>query len=290
MQRFLVTTIVAGAMAFGALSLTSARLVAQGPEGSTEGQASDQKDAVPDPSWKAEGAVPRTVDGHPDLSGVWWNGGEVAVVNLTNASTDSGRTAATSYGPRPNGFGSKYKPEYMAKAMKMADKDDPAIWCVPSPGNGSIKQILQEPNMVAVLSETPHGFRLIPTVSGRQHNPEQPPAYRGDSVGRWEGDTLVVDVTNFNDRNWIGNHSDVSFHSTQLHATERYRRIAANAMEYQVMYDDPVMLTAPWSPPKQTWRLAPFDQIVEVLCLGDQQSESVQKMMDAGSQTNYGRK
>jgi len=289
MKRSLCATIVVCAAMLGIVTLASRGVAAQAQK-PAQTQATEQKDLNPDPNWKPEGPVPRRADGHPDLSGVWWSGGEVAVVALTNIGTDGGRTAANGNGPRPNGFGSKYKPEYMAKAKTLGDKDDPAIWCVPTPGTGGIRKIMQDDTFVALMSETPHGWRLIPTAPGRQHDPEQPPAYRGDSVGRWEGDTLVVDVTNFNDRNWLGGHGDVSFHSTQLHATEKYRRIAANAMEYEVTYEDPVVLTGPWTPGKQTWRLAPFDQIVETLCIGDQQSEFMQNLMNVGAKDNYGRK
>ena len=97
-----------------------------------------------------------------------------------------------------------------------------------------------------LLQETFHGFRLIPTQPGRTHSESQPPAYWGDSVGKWEGDTLVVDVVNFNDRNWISTQGIISFHSDALHVTERYHRVAANAMEVEKTYDDPQVLIRPF--------------------------------------------
>jgi hypothetical protein len=134
-----------------------------------------------------------------------------------------------------------------------------------------------------LLQETFHGFRIIPTEPGRQHSEIQPPAYWGDSVGSWQGDTLVVDVTNFNDRNWISPEGIVSFHSDQLHVTERYRRVAANALEVEKTYEDPKVLTKPFVE-KKNYRLAEFDQIMEAMCT----NTDTAGLMEAASKQNYG--
>ena len=243
-----------------------------------------------DANRKPAASVPMTADGHPDLSGVWWAGGGGGAGGLTIVSSDHGRTAATSLGPQPNGFGMLYKPEFMAKAKTMGDKDDPGLQCVPSPGIEGAIQILQTSAFVAILIEEGNHFRLIPTQPGRKHQEDAPPSYKGDSVGHWEGDTLVVEATNFNDRSWIGNHGDVSFHSTALRSVERFRRTSAGTLEYEVTYEDPVTLTAPYKQPKRNLVLAPFDQIMEVMCLGDNQSKVLQDLMDTAAKDNYGRK
>ena len=163
--------------------------------------------------WKPEGPVPRATDGKPDLSGVWWLGREPAL--------EEGRVGAPRSGPAPavapgSTFASLYTPEAAAKAKTLADKDDPSLRCIPSvggPPQTNIIQLVQTPKLVVLLQETFHGFRLIPTEPGRTHSDTQPPSYWGDSIGRWEGDTLVVDVTTFNDRNWISPQGIVSFHS-----------------------------------------------------------------------------
>ena len=118
-----------------------------------------------------------------------------------------------------------------------------------------------------MLTETYHSFKLIPT-DGRKHRDDVPPSFRGDSVGRWEGDTLVVDTTNFTDTNWMAAEGNVSFHSDALHIVERYRRVDANTLEVDATVEDPKVLTGPWKVPTQTLRLAPFDQIMEVGCTG----------------------
>ena len=235
--------------------------------------------------WKPEGPVPRTADGKPDLTGVWWRGNEPAL--------EGGRVGTPRSGPAPappvgSTFASLYNPEAAAKAKLMSDKDDPALRCRPSvggPPNTNIFQLVQTPKLVVLLQETYHGFRIIPTEPGRQHSELQAPAYWGDSVGKWEGDTLVVDVTNFNDRNWISPQGIVSFHSDALHVTERYRRTAGNALEVEKTYDDPKVLIRPYVEKKQ-YRLAPFDQVMEAMCTNTETAA----LMEAAAKDNYGKK
>ena len=71
------------------------------------------------------------------------------------------------------------------------------------------------------------------------------PSYMGDSVGHWEGDTLVVDVTGFNDKTWLG--PTGTFHTEALHVTERYTRVDYNTINYDVTMEDPNVLTKPWN-------------------------------------------
>jgi len=237
-----------------------------------------------DAEWKPEGPVPRAADGKPDLSGVWWLGREPAL--------EAGRVGAPRRAPATapvvgSTFASLYTPDAMARMKTLSDKDDPSLHCIPSvggPPQTNIFQLVQTPKLVVLLQETFHGFRLIPTEPGRTHSETQPPAYWGDSVGRWEGDTLVVDVTNFNDRNWIATQGIVSFHSDALHVTERYRRVAANAMEVEKTYDDPEVLVRPWVDTRM-YRLAPFDQVMEAMCTGTETAA----LMEAAAKENYGK-
>jgi hypothetical protein len=236
-------------------------------------------------SWKPEGPVPHTTDGKPDLSGVWWLGREPAL--------EAGRVGSPRSGPAPtpapgSTFASLYTPDAAARAKTLGDKDDPALRCIPSvggPPTTNIVQLVQTPKLVVLLQETFHGFRLIPPEPGRTHSEMQAPAYWGDSVGRWEGDTLVVDVTNFNERNWISPQGIVSFHSDALQVVERYRRISANALEIEKTYDDAKVLIRPWVD-KRVYRLAPFDQIMEAMCTGTETAA----LMEAAAKQNYGKK
>jgi len=150
---------------------------------------------------------------------------------------------------------------------------------------GFVGQILQTPKFVVMLSETNPSFRLVP-LDGRPHRDEQPPSSRGDSVGHWEGDTLVVDTKNYSDANWMHAEGEVSFHSDAMHIVERYRRINKDTMEVEATIEDPKVLTKPWVVPKQTLRLANFDQIMALDCTGVESAA----LMEAAAKQNYGKK
>ena len=219
--------------------------------------------------------APRTADGHPDLSGVWWQGQDIggrpaggAAAGRGGAGRGGGRGAA------PRTFSSLYQPSAQAKAKTLSDKDDPSLDCTPTAFGtlnvslfdvGAVGQIVQTPKFVIMLTETYNGFQIIP-IDGRPHRDSVPPSNRGDAVGRWDGDTLVVDKNNFTDTSWISAEGRVSFHSDALHVVERYHRVDANTLEIDATLDDPKVLTGPWIVPKQTLRLAPFDQIMELAC------------------------
>jgi hypothetical protein len=215
--------------------------------------------------------VPRMADGHPDLSGVWWRGADIGGRSATPAAPRS----ATPAEPPPT-FSSLYQPSAVAHAKTLADKDDPTLHCTPTAFGtlsvslfdvGAVGQIVQTPKFVVMLTETYHGFQIIP-FDGRPHRDTVPPSNRGEAVGRWDGDTFVVDKTNFTDTSWISAEGRVSYHSDALHIVERYRRVDANTLEIEATLEDPKVLTKPWVVPKQTLQLAPFDQIMELACSG----------------------
>jgi hypothetical protein len=248
----------------------------------------------------AAAQAPRTADGHPDLSGVWWPGRDVPLAPLTPPSSASAPPASAPAAPAPlpararmSRFESLYQPWAVEKAKTLSDKDDPALRCVPVAfgtlgvslyGLGFVGQIVQTPGLVVMLTETYHSFKLIPT-DGRKHR-DVAPSFRGDSVGHWDGDTLVVDTTNFTDSNWMHAEGEVSFHSDALHIVERYRRVDRDTLEVDAVVEDPKVLTGPWKVPTQTLRLAPFDQIMEIGCTGVESAG----LMDAASKVNYGKK
>jgi hypothetical protein len=245
------------------------------------------------PAPKTGGVVPRTADGHPDLSGVWWLGIEVPVQTL-KVNDNPNRGTVVGVAPRPGSFASLYNPQAMAKWRTLSDKDDPALRCIPVAfatmnvsllGLGFVGQILQTPKFVTFLTETYHGFKLIPT-DGRPHRDDVAPSYRGDSIGRWDGDTLVVDTTNFLDDNWMQAEGVVSFHSDALHIVERYHRVDAYRIEVDTVIEDPKVLTGPFKVPTQTLQLAPFDQIMELSCTNTETAS----LMDAAAKQGYGRK
>jgi hypothetical protein len=216
-------------------------------------------------------AAPRMADGRPDLSGVWWTGGDVGGRGFGGGR---GRGGGRGDGPAPPTFTGLYTPEAAAAAKKLTDNDDPTLKCIPTAFGtlnvsmfdvGAVAQIVATPKFVVMLTETFHGFRLVPT-DGRPHREEVPPSYRGDAVGRWDGDVFVVETRNFNDDTWIWAEGRASPHSDQLRIVERYRRVDRNTLEIEATIHDPKVLTAPWVVPKQTLVLAPFDQIMPLNC------------------------
>ena len=207
------------------------------------------------------GDVPRTVWGEPDLSGIW------VAANL-NAKTHNLAVLET-----------LYRPEAKAAIAHMTDVDDPLLRCIPygipraylsSPWPF---QIVQSPGVTVILTEYYHAFRVIPT-NGRPHPTDVYPTYFGDSAGRWEGDTLVVDVTAFNGKTWLSDRDKPTPTSVgawptsdALHVVERWRRADAETLEYEAFIDDPKMLTGPWTTPKVSLERAPDGtRIAEAMC------------------------
>jgi hypothetical protein len=110
-------------------------------------------------------------------------------------------------------------------------------------------QILQRPGYVVILYEWNHMTRIIP-IDGRPHLDSRLRFANGDSRGRWEGNTLVVDVTNFNDDAWVVGHGGSGpgvFHSPELHVVERFTPVDRNVIRYQATVEDPKVFTRPWT-------------------------------------------
>jgi hypothetical protein len=278
MRKAYVASVLTAAVVIASASLALLRSTPVSAQSATASGA--PKAAAPRP-------IPRTADGHPDMTGVWWPGHDLIPAQATAVYRNGERQ-----GIGAQSFGSLYKPEALAKARALSDKDDPALWCIPSiigptplVGNGLVGEIVQTPKTIVQLIETYHGFRIIPT-DGRPHRDDVVPSNHGDAVGRWDGDTLIVDVTNFSDRNWLHHHGDVSFHSDALHMVETYRLTDADTLEINVTADDPAVLTGTWK--AQTTKLvrAPFEHIMETSC----ENTETASLIEAAAKDNYGRK
>ena len=203
--------------------------------------------------------IRRMADGHPDLSGLWTFAisippgaiqktvaGEKTVVKIDRSAR---YMQAELPGALPWTKEPSYKPEFRAKVAELAaneSKLDSVFYCGRPgvPRIGSPRRIVQLPNEFIFFYEEISGdvFRFIP-VNGK-HHPNFNPSYYGDAVAHWEGDTLIVDTTNFVDNNWFG--EDGYFHSDAMRVTERLWRAGEN-LAYQVTVDDPKVLTAPWT-------------------------------------------
>ena len=185
----------------------------------------------------------------PDFNGVWGAPSLAPAVDPEGNDVFKGldRIQVNNRAAAPNK--PEYKPELLEKVKYLSDRQDihdPAFYCKPQgvPRMGPPSQIVQTPGQVVFLYGASNLFRVIPT-DGRPHRADADPSYMGDSIGRFEGaDTLVVDVTNFNDDTWLG--SDGYFHSEKLHVVERFTR-KSDALTYTVTVEDPLVLAKPWT-------------------------------------------
>jgi len=231
----------------------------------------------------AQDSVPRMSNGKPDLSGVWWGGGDVGGPGFR----PGGPRVAEGEEP-PATFTDLYTPQAKRSAAALGDADDPTLGCRPTAFGtlnvrlwdvGAVGQIVATPEFVILLSETFHGYQIVPT-DGRPPRDFLPPSYRGEAVGHWEGDTFVVEVTNFTDDTWIWAEGRASPHSDQLRVVERYQRVDENTLVIDATVYDPAMLTEPWTVPTQTLQLAPFDMLLPLIC----SATETQALMDAAAE------
>ena len=192
--------------------------------------------------------IPRTPDGKPDLSGTWQGGG----VSIT------GEDGAPPLHPLPaidnhpvNRQPLVYKPEFDAtrKAKNFSTLDDPTLYCY-LPGVPRIigmpmpMEIIQTPKVIAILYESFRAWRRIPIQNDLKHADDITPTWMGDSVAKWEGDTLVVDTIGFNDKTWISGTG--STHTEQMHVVERYTLNDDGSMSWEATVDDPGALAKPY--------------------------------------------
>ncbi len=235
-------------MAVAALGLTVASRLA-------EGQSVPQRRAIP-----------RTTDGKPDFTGVWAGPGFTHKVG----PNDTDAPSVTQFDPKKM---SPFRPGGEALMNRpLTDDvllDDPTAVCLP---NGIPRQLLSPyaqqwihaPGHIVILYEYMHFFRVIPT-DGRPHAKDIEPTWMGDSVAKWEGDTLVIDTVGL--KEWVldatHNEKGSRWHSDALHTIERLRYVDPMTVSYQITIDDPKIFTAHWTQDFQmklhpTWKLYEF--------------------------------
>jgi hypothetical protein len=209
----------------------------------------------------ARSAIPRMADGKPDLNGVW-QGGSTQRGNWEESNTGTGvggsgrdpsAPALPSSNDRPAGReGAPYQPWAAQKVLEAFNRrgiDDPTARCLPAGIPRTImlglfpQQIVQTPKQIVMLYEYMNVFRVIPLNA--KHPDDILPSYLGNSVGHFEGDTLVVDVIGFNDKTWLAGTG--TFHTDALHITERFTRVDKDQINYDVTMEDPNVFTKPWT-------------------------------------------
>ncbi len=213
----------------------------------------------------ASAPTPRTSDGQPDLNGMWVGpgGGNFAVVSADGkdrkvlfSPLDDNGTKPRDPTPKAPPNQPSYKPEYQATVANNwfdTNHTDPTAFTCKNPGVpriGTPDEIVQIPGQVVLLYKqgTAGGnpsstFRIVHT-DGRAHRTDVDPSAMGDSVGHWDGDTLVIDVTSLSGDTWLSEYGTI--HSEGTHVIERFTR-KGNLLEYTATVDDPSVLTKPWT-------------------------------------------
>ena len=213
--------------------------------------------------------APRTADGKPDLNGIWQANSEANYDLEAHMARPALALRAGPYGPVPaaavlalgavgavppglgvvEGGPIPYKPEAAAKKKDNQDhwlERDPEIKCyLPGVPRATYMpqpfQILQSQSALFIAYQYAGAVRNI-----YLKNPGPPPvdSWMGQSSARWEGETLVVDATGFNDSTWFDRAGN--FHSDQLHVVERYTRTSPDVISYEATIEDPQTFTRPW--------------------------------------------
>ena len=257
-----------GCLVVAAVVAVSAPAAAQGPRMTAERLAE-----------LAKKATPHLADGKSDLNGTWDHLGGIEFVrpqNLDNGSVcvvgcpPAAAAGAGGAGARAGGTGAraggppavppapnfpKYKQEFLAKVKDLSERQvevDTALQCQPPgvPRIGPPAKIVQTAREVLFLYDDVNGsfFRIIPT-DGRAHRKDLPAGYLGDAVGRYEGDTLVVETVNFNEETWLSDNG--AFHTKDLKVIERLRRVG-DTVQYEATAYDAAVLVEPWKERTQT--------------------------------------
>jgi hypothetical protein len=187
--------------------------------------------------------VPRLANGKPDLSGVY-----------------DARGPASQPAPVLKPGAEKYR------VVRGPDDSGQYADCMPLAGPQAFAvpyqtQFVHSAHQLAVLHEYPGTFRAIPTDGG-PHPADPDPTWMGDSIGHWEGDTLVVDTVGFNDKTEI---SGIK-HSEKLHIVERFTRSDYNTVEYEATIEDPNVFAQPWKITRRFSLRSDLNKVDEFVC------------------------
>ena len=225
------------------LAATALSLIPLSATGQRRGGSRDGKKALP---------FSRLADGKPDMQGYWETRNFFSAFDLeTHEKAEFGVPAGHGVVVDPPNGKIPYQPWALEKKKDILEHhlfDDPQAHCwlsgVPRQMYTPFGfQILQPPGYVVLLYEAFHSYRIIP-LDGRPHASAAIHMFEGDSRGHWERDTLVVDVTNQNEKTWFDMAGN--FHSDALHVIERYTMTDLNTIQYEATLEDPKVFTQPW--------------------------------------------
>jgi hypothetical protein len=238
----------------------------------------------------------RMSDGHPDLTGRYYpNGVGRMVGSYTPGGVD--RNAASILPENAKQENPVFRPETKAKYQYptpygiCAPGGTPMSITTQATEHGPI-ELVSQPGALWIMTEFPQAVRWIPT-DGRQHSANPAVSFSGESVGHWEGDTLVVDTVAIDTRMRnisVGAFGDANSwtHSEKEHVIERFSRPGKNILNYQVYVDDPVVLTKPFTSAVERWSLAQAkdDNWTEYLCTANEDDDAYSKI-DSTTRQQY---
>lgn len=193
-------------------------------------------------------------DSRPDLTGTWGHQKVFALEFVCpevkpDGSVENEECPDAAAGAETPPEFPKYRPEAQAKVRELHEKQvamDTVLRCYPPgvPRIGPPAKIVQNDREVVFLYDDANGsfYRIVP-IDGRPHRTGLSSSYLGDAIGRFEGDTLVVETVNFTDETWLTDNG--AFHTKDLRVVERLRR-AEDTLEYQATAYDPAVLAEPW--------------------------------------------
>lgn len=217
----------------------------------------------------AQGA-PTAAASTPDLSGIWARVVEPASRPFYLYAFQAAAPSMTPWGEARY---KETKPSHGARAVALEESNDPVFAACNPPGvprvylNPFPFQIANVPGReTLILYEYDHLVRHVYT-DGRPHDTRSAPSWMGDSIGRWEGNTLVVDTINFNDMTWIDRRGLP--HGEELHVVERFTRVDQNTLDVRVTVEDPQAYTAPWTAQLRYTLRPPEWRILELACEDD---------------------
>lgn len=203
--------------------------------------------------------IPRTADGKPNLTAPAPRGpdGKIDLTGVWNGPVPELLLDPANEKPSTNATVRQRTAEYW--------KSRPSYQCLPSgpeaDRSAGWKRILQTPAAIAILNDD-LTYRVI-HMDGRQLEKDPAPSWQGYSVGRWEGDTLVVDSNGYNDKTWLSRYGQP--HTEALRVTERYRRRDVGHLEVEVTYTDPATYAKPWGF-TANMALAADTEMLEAVC------------------------
>ena len=242
-------------IAFGAALMMAALASAQWLEYPTSGVP-----RLPNGKPNLAAPAPKTADGKPDLSGIW-----TTKPGYTGNIARDLKAGEISFQP--------WAAEVYKHRQETQGKDDPQAYCVLSgvPREHVVPYPFKILNtttgtgpgtMIVIIYEALHSYRQI-FMDGRKLPKDPNPTWMGYSVGRWEGDTLVVESSGFVDNNWLDNGGHMGTESMKL--TERFRRRDYGHIDLQVTIDDPKAYTKPWTVNLE-FNATPDSELIEYVC------------------------